>query len=175
MSSPNPIFAPWRIRYILNKGEEPPGCFMCHYATHPEEDKKSLVVARMSHFFLILNRYPYSAGHLMLCPYLHHGQLSDLPLATIQALGESLTQTQLLVQKQMKPQGFNIGLNMGAAAGAGFADHLHFHIIPRWNGDTNFMPILADIQIIPQALEELHTQLASLWRKEHPSTLSEKM
>ncbi|MEK7487249.1 MAG: HIT domain-containing protein [Planctomycetota bacterium] len=167
MNSRNSIFAPWRIRYILNKGEEPSGCFMCRYAKDPQNDPKNLVVARMKHFFLLLNRYPYSAGHMMLCPYRHHGELSDLSSKTLQELGEGLKQTQLLLQKQMKPQGFNIGLNMGAAAGAGFADHLHFHIIPRWNGDTNFMPILADIQVIPQALEELHTLLTSLWNQEH--------
>ena len=159
-----PIFAPWRIRYILDKSKPSyDGCFMCYYGKHQEKDPENLVVARMDHFFLALNRYPYSAGHLMLCPYRHVGSLEQLSSEELLAMGDNLKRSQQLLQKLMQPQGFNIGLNTGEAAGAGFADHLHFHIIPRWNGDTNFMPVVADIQVIPQALEELREELEKIW------------
>lgn len=169
MGSSKPLFAPWRIRYILDKSEKIPGCFMCHYGKHPEEDPKNLVIGRLDHFYLVLNRYPYAAGHLMLCPYEHLGHLSALSAGALSSLGEALKKVEILLQKQMNPQGFNVGLNLGAAAGAGYAEHLHFHILPRWSGDTNFMPLLADIHVIPQALEELHAQLQERWNQEFPT------
>jgi ATP adenylyltransferase len=168
-----PLFAPWRIRYILDKSKqgkrEGSSCFMCDSAQSPERDPDHLVVARLPSYFLILNRYPYAGGHLLLCPYEHVGQLTELPPKVLMDLGESLKQVQELLQSLMQPHGINMGINLGEAAGAGFADHLHFHIIPRWNGDTNFLPLLADIQVIPQALEELYVALKTQWNQRNVS------
>ena len=150
------IWAPWRIRYILRDKES--GCFLCR---KPQEadDAKNHILIRDRTCFALLNTFPYHPGHLMAVPYKHTGELDDL---TTEELGDLMVLTrrckQLLTQA-FKPDGFNIGLNLGRTAGAGVLDHVHVHIVPRWNGDTNFMPVLADVHVLPQALDDTYQAL----------------
>jgi ATP adenylyltransferase len=147
------LWAPWRIRYIL--GEKESGCFFCNYS-QSADDAKNHVLIRERNCFALLNRYPYNPGHLMVAPYKHTGELDDL---SDQELSEFMMLTRRckqLLAKVMKPDGFNIGINLGKAAGAGAPGHVHMHIVPRWNGDANYMPVLADTRVIPEALDETY-------------------
>jgi ATP adenylyltransferase len=150
------LWAPWRIRYILAEKEE--GCFFCRKSAE-SDDVKNYVIIRERNCFALLNTYPYNAGHLMVAPYKHTGELDDL---SEQELAEFMSLTRRckqLLTKTMKPEGFNIGINLGRCAGAGVLDHVHMHIVPRWDGDTNYMPVLADTHVVPQALDELYAAL----------------
>jgi ATP adenylyltransferase len=150
------LWAPWRIRYLLRDREE--GCFLCR-SSQSADDAKNYVLIRERTCFAVLNAYPYNAGHLLVSPYKHTGDLgalSDQELAETTLL---IVRCQQLLSRVMKPHGFNIGLNLGKAAGAGVLDHLHWHIVPRWEGDGNFMPVTADTRVIPQALDELYAEL----------------
>jgi ATP adenylyltransferase len=147
------LWAPWRIRYIENDKSD--GCIFCTKQAQ-EDDTANHVVWRGERAFVLLNRYPYNNGHLMVAPYAHTGDLEDL---TAEDAAEvlALCQDAVRVLKQtFKPDGLNVGLNLGAAAGAGVKDHLHFHIVPRWAGDTNFMSVVADVRVIPQSLDQAH-------------------
>jgi ATP adenylyltransferase len=150
------LWAPWRIKYIL--GEKETGCFFCR---KPQEtdDAKNHILIRDRTCFALLNTYPYNAGHLMIAPYKHTGDLDDLTEAELGDLLVLTRRCKQLLARAMKPDGFNIGLNAGRVAGAGVEDHLHLHIVPRWNGDTNFMPVLGETRVIPQALDELYAAL----------------
>ena len=150
------IWAPWRIRYILGKKE--PGCFLCR-KPQESDDAKNHIIIRDRTCFALLNAYPYNAGHLMVAPYKHTGDLDDL---TEQELADLMTLTRRckqLLTRAIKPEGFNIGLNLGRVAGAGVEDHLHIHIVPRWNGDTNYMPVIGDVRVLPQAMDEMYAEL----------------
>ncbi len=134
------------------------GCIFC---TKPadDHDAENHILYRGEHCFMMLNLYPYNNGHLMVSPFQHVGNLEQLDAAT---LAELMAQTQLALRAlrhTMNPDGFNMGINEGKIAGAGFADHLHLHIVPRWQGDTNFMPILADVKVIPEHLDNVYRQL----------------
>jgi ATP adenylyltransferase len=146
------LWAPWRIRYIL--GEKEPGCFFCR-KSQEFADAKNHIIIRERNCFALLNTYPYTAGHLMVAPYKHTGELDDLSEQELSDLMALTRRCKQLLAKTMRPEGFNIGLNLGRCAGAGVLDHLHMHIVPRWNADTNFMPVLADTHIVPQALDEI--------------------
>jgi ATP adenylyltransferase len=155
------LWAPWRLSYVT--GESAPnddGCVLC--AKHEQEDARAaLVLGRGRHSYVILNLYPYNNGHSMVVPYRHVANLEDL---TPEESAESLQLVQLVIRamrESMNPGGFNVGLNLGSAAGAGIAPHLHWHIVPRWDGDTNFMPVLADIKVMPQHLEHTYDILKS--------------
>jgi ATP adenylyltransferase len=150
------LWAPWRIRYIL--GEKESGCFFCR-KSQEADDAKNHVVIRERNCFALLNTYPYNAGHLMVAPYKHTGELDDLSEQELSDLMALTRRCKQLLAKTMKPEGFNIGLNLGRCAGAGVLDHVHMHIVPRWNADTNFMPVLADTHVVPQALDELYQML----------------
>ncbi|MDI9645640.1 MAG: HIT domain-containing protein [Archaeoglobales archaeon] len=150
------IFAPWRIRYVL--APKPKNCIFCDFPRQ-DRDKENLILFRGSKAFIIMNRNPYTPGHVMVCPYRH------VP-STLELEDEELKETMKLVnlaikviKEAMNPDGFNIGANIGKVAGAGIAEHLHIHVVPRWSGDTSFMPILADVQIVPEALEETYEKL----------------
>lgn len=145
------LWAPWRMDFI--KGPKPSGCFLCEAATaDPSEDQAHLVLARTSLSLAILNRYPYNNGHLMVAPKAHLSNLEDLPQATANDV-TALTQRSLRVLREvLSPQGFNLGINAGKTAGAGVADHVHQHVVPRWDGDTNFMPIIAETKILNEHL-----------------------
>lgn len=151
------LWAPWRIRYIL--GEREPGCFFCR---KPQEnaDTKNHVLVRDRTCFALLNTYPYNPGHVMIAPYKHTGELDALADNELADLMLLTRRCQQALARTMKPQGFNIGVNLGPVAGAGVADHVHVHIVPRWSGDTNYMPVLAETRVLPQALDEVYALLA---------------
>jgi ATP adenylyltransferase len=152
------LWAPWRMEFI--KGPKPSGCFFCvAAAADPSQDADYLVLARGDLALAILNRYPYNNGHLMVAPKAHLADLEDLPAATANDL-MALTQRALRVLRQvLSPQGFNLGINAGKTAGAGVADHVHQHVVPRWDGDTNFMPLVADTKVLNESLTVSYQQL----------------
>jgi ATP adenylyltransferase len=155
------LWAPWRIPYLrrITKTTKPSACFFCDYAAHPRKDTANLVVLRGKTCFVVMNRFPYAGGHLLIAPLAHTGELDLLTEAERHELFELLIRMQKVLGRLMQPQGYNIGLNIGRAAGAGVPGHLHFHLLPRWNGDTNFMTSVAHVKVIPQALQELHAEL----------------
>jgi ATP adenylyltransferase len=154
------LWAPWRLEYIKS-ADEIEGCVFCDAAA--ADDEQGLVAARGRNAFAILNKFPYSSGHFMVAPYRHvadFGELSD---------GEALEVHRLAGQgmgalaEVFTPQGYNLGWNLGRIAGAGITDHVHLHVVPRWAGDTNFMPVLADVKVLPEHLAETRAKLAAAW------------
>jgi len=154
------LWAPWRMQYIDGIADSE-GCFFCEAATCDEPGVENLVVWKNERALCIMNRFPYNNGHLLVAPLDHEGELEDLAPEVNEALLAGIVKTKRVLEKVMNPDGFNIGLNIGRAAGAGVEDHLHFHIVPRWNGDTNFMPVLAGTKVIPQSLADLYEKLRS--------------
>ena len=150
------LWAPWRIKYITGDKEE--GCIFCK---KPKEgnDKENLILYTGETSFIIMNRYPYSNGHLMTVPYKHTNNFSDLTQDERLDL-MNLTAKCLDILQVIKPEGFNIGMNLGRTGGAGIDDHLHFHIVPRWSGDNNFMPVIGDVRVMPEYLEETYETLS---------------
>ncbi|MBE8538757.1 HIT domain-containing protein [Geoglobus acetivorans] len=156
------LFAPWRIRYIQAPKYE--GCIFCDFPRE-NRDEDRLIVFRGEKNFVIMNNYPYNPGHVMVAPFRHVGDLEDLSQEELSDM-MVLAQTCIRVIKEvMSPDGFNIGINMGKVAGAGIEEHIHLHIVPRWNGDTNFMPVLADVRVIPEAVEETYKKLKKGFEK----------
>ncbi len=153
------IWAPWRIEYIKQTLADDE-CFICQVINDdPINDKKNLILHRGKNAIILLNLYPYIAGHLMIAPLEHTADLKDLPLETGSEMWELTTKTVELLKAAIRPEGFNIGLNLGKVSGAGLKTHLHIHIVPRWSGDTNFMPILSDTRVISQELSETYSEL----------------
>jgi ATP adenylyltransferase len=152
------LWAPWRMQYVTEV-DHPKGCFLCAAVEDSPADPDSLVVYAGPHAFCILNRFPYNNGHLLVAPKAHKGRLCELSDGETIALHRLVDRALHVIEDVMQPQGFNIGLNLGRAAGAGLPEHLHWHIVPRWSGDTNFMPVIGEIKIIPQALMETRDQL----------------
>lgn len=150
------LWAPWRMSYI--GAPRPPGCIFC--AAPAADRRTALVLAASEHAVVMLNRYPYANGHLMVAPRRHTADLGALEAPAHAALSEALRGAIGLLQATFRPDGMNVGLNLGAAAGAGFADHLHWHLVPRWIGDTNFMPVIGEVSCIPEHLEALWQRLA---------------
>lgn len=168
MAKHEQLWAPWRLGYILGDDksagpvERPrkflpgadPECFICRGVAE-QADRENLIISRGKHSIVILNRYPYNNGHLLVAPLAHKGrpeQLAADEQLEVQAVIARLVQ---VLEQRMKAEGFNIGLNLGRVAGAGLPGHLHWHVVPRWNGDTNFMPVLDAVRVIPQALDAL--------------------
>ena len=149
------IWAPWRVEYF--RQEKTPDFLLD--AAHSTDDRRHLVVARRKNTFLLMNRYPYAVGHMMAVPYRKTAELTELGAEEKLELWELAEFAQSLLRSTVKAQGFNIGLNLGTCAGAGEADHLHLHIVPRWEGDHNFMPVLAGTRVLPEALEALYAKL----------------
>jgi ATP adenylyltransferase len=147
------LWAPWRIGYVSQADKENE-CFLCA-AAQSDDDKQSMVVLRGRSCFCVLNRWPYNNGHLIVAPLAHKADLTELTDAELLEQMQMLRRCRENLAAAAKPHGFNIGLNLGKAAGAGLAGHLHWHIVPRWEGDTNFMPVLADAKVIAQSLESL--------------------
>jgi len=143
------LWAPWRIRYILEEKEA--GCLFCD-KIHSNDDVDNHVIARSEHSFALLNIFPYNSGHMMVAPYGHTAGLEALPEKEDADLMMLVQRSIKALKETMGPEGFNVGLNLGRSAGAGVVDHLHIHIVPRWRGDTNFMPIIADTDVVPQSL-----------------------
>jgi len=152
------LHAPWRIEYILApKPDQSEGLFT--RIAQANDDEGNYVIARARTCFALLNTYPYTGGHLMVVPYKQTQHFSGLTDEEIVDLMKLLQRCQDALQKVMKPDGFNIGLNLGKVAGAGIPGHLHIHLVPRWQGDTNFMPVLAESTVVPQALKEIAAKL----------------
>jgi len=145
------MWAPWRMDYILSA--KPEGCIFCEKPAQ-KTDRDNLILFRGDTCFVIMNFYPYNNGHLMIVPYRHVSDLEVLKINERAELMSILTKSSEVIKSSMNPDGLNIGMNLGRVAGAGIDDHLHFHIVPRWNGDTNFMPVLGHTKVIAQALYE---------------------
>jgi ATP adenylyltransferase len=154
------LWAPWRLEYIQTADEQP-GCVFCRAASLDEE--AGLVVHRGERAFVLLNKYPYAGGHLMVAAYRHCGEIGDLTdeeVLEVHKLGATAIG---VLADVMRPQGYNLGWNLGRVAGAGVVDHVHEHVVPRWAGDTNFMPVLADVKVLPETLEATRRKLAAAW------------
>lgn len=152
------LWAPWRIAYIAPETPQPQVCIFCAYPAD-NRDAEHHILYRGEHCFMMLNLYPYNNGHLMIAPYQHEGTIEKLDAETLAELMEQAQLALRALRLAMTPDGFNMGINQGKVAGAGFADHVHFHIVPRWNGDTNFMPVIADIKVMPEHLDSVYQKL----------------
>ncbi len=158
MSAAN-LWAPWRLEYV--QGPKQPGCVFCRALEGgPGGDRESLVLHRGEGVFALLNRYPYTAGHLMVVPVRHVAAMEDLTPPEAAELWGLTVRAKGALEAVFRPDGFNVGLNLGPAAGAGVRDHLHLHVVPRWVGDTNFMPVLGEARVISQHLAEIYASLA---------------
>ena len=144
------IWAPWRMAYIL--GEKDEGCFICRKLGE-DRDEENFILERGKHCLVILNLFPYNNGHLMVAPKAHKAQLEDLTPEESAEIMEKLQKWVRVMKKCFAPEGFNLGANLGRVAGAGLDTHLHFHLVPRWNGDTNFMPVLGGPKVMPDSLQ----------------------
>lgn len=155
------LWAPWRMEYINSLANEAGdgGCFLCRYAAAPEADREHLVIWRSGRGFTVFNRFPYASGHLLVAPLAHVGQLDDLDDATMLDVFRQVRDAQRLLREVTSCQGTNVGMNFGRCAGAGVPNHLHVHLVPRWEGDTNFMAVLSDTRVIPQSMETLREKM----------------
>lgn len=151
------LWAPWRLEYI--QGQPPDDCFLCAAAAGGD-DAAVLVVHRGRHSFVLLNRFPYNAGHVMIVPNAHRARIADLDDVTALEVLRLVDQTIEVMDSVFHPDGYNVGLNLGRAAGAGVLDHVHVHVVPRWAGDTNFMPVLGDVKVMPEHLQTTRQHLA---------------
>lgn len=155
------LWAPWRLAYIAREAPETgdDDCFICRGLTEAD-DRKNLIVERTPLTVTVLNRFPYNNGHLLVAPRAHKGRLDGLTGDEVFQLQAAVTRMVAVLESFIRPEGFNVGLNLGKVAGAGLPGHLHWHVVPRWNGDTNFMPVLADTKVISQSLDALYDLLA---------------
>jgi ATP adenylyltransferase len=154
------LWAPWRLAYVT-AGSTPAdagACFICR-GLAATDDRANLIVKRTELSVVVLNRFPYNNGHLLVCPRAHKATLNDLDSAELLDTQETIRRLVRALDDLMQPHGYNIGVNLGLAAGAGVPGHLHWHIVPRWNGDTNFMPVISDTRVVVQSLEALYDLL----------------
>jgi len=152
------LWAPWRMEYITEAPR--PGCLFCRVIENPNDKDAALVVWRPAHAIVLLNKYPYNPGHVMVAPHAHVGGLEDLDDAQTADLMRALKRTVTVLKTLLKPEGFNIGANVGRVAGAGIPDHVHLHVVPRWNGDTNFMPVLGQVKVVNEHLTQTAAKLS---------------
>ena len=152
------LWAPWRLEFI--KGPRPGGCFFCDAAkAAPKDEADHLVLARTTTAIAILNRYPYNNGHLMVAPIAHIASLELLPPGAAADIMALTQRAMRVLQSVLTPEGFNVGINQGKFAGAGVADHVHQHVVPRWGGDTNFMPVIAETKVLNESLAKSYAEL----------------
>ena len=155
-----PLWAPWRVEYI--RSEKPKGCIFCAFpAEPPERDRQNLVVHRAARAFSCLNRFPYNSGHVMVIPRAHVSDLAALDPATWADLQDELRRAVAVVKSVYRPDGMNVGMNLGLPAGAGIADHLHWHVVPRWVGDNSFMPVVGETRVVVEALDAAWERLSA--------------
>lgn len=145
------LWAPWRMEYIL--GDKKQACIFCEYPKQGEKHRENLVLACSRHTLVMLNRYPFSPAHLLVAPLDHRADPAELNEVAYADLSELLRRSITALRRAVSPEGLNVGMNLGESAGAGIAQHLHFHVVPRWRGDTNFMPIVADVRVMPEYLD----------------------
>lgn len=151
------LWAPWRMEYIAEPPR--PGCLFERVIEHPDDPDAQLVVWRPQGALVLLNKFPYNPGHAMVAPHAHKGSLEELGDDESLELMRAIRRTITVLREVMSPHGFNVGVNIGREAGAGIPDHVHFHIVPRWNGDTNFMPVIDDAKVVPEALLQTAAKL----------------
>jgi ATP adenylyltransferase len=157
------LWAPWRMEYIRSLTEDvtDEGCFLCRYWSNPGSDQTNHVVWRSDRVFAVMNRFPYTNGHLLIAYAEHTGNLEALPEPDLLAMTKAIRDAVALLGSTIKPQGFNIGYNIGQCAGAGLPGHLHAHVVPRWSGDTNFMAVIDNTRTIPDSLDALYAELSA--------------
>jgi len=155
------LWAPWRMEYIRSLGEQTTeqGCFLCHYHGNPQDDVANHVLWRANSTFVVMNRFPYTNGHLLVAHAGHKPDLGDLTEDELCDLSRAIRDGVSVLRRAISPNGFNIGYNLGHCAGAGLPGHLHAHVVPRWSGDTNFMAVVGDCRVIPDSLEALSREL----------------
>jgi ATP adenylyltransferase len=153
------LWTPWRMEYIKSAGaQDQGGCIFCALPDKGD-DEAVYILARTENAFAILNAYPYNPGHLMVAPFRHVGELEELDEAELLDSNHLLQRSIRALRETMEPQGYNLGMNLGRIAGAGLPDHLHWHVVPRWGGDTNFMPVLGETKVLPELLSETYAKL----------------
>lgn len=156
------LWSPWRSKYIASGVDaQAEGCVFCRIAADPDADVSNFVLHRGEHAFALLNLYPYITGHLMIVPYLHTSEFDTVAKEITDEMMDLAKRAQTALRKVYSPSGFNLGMNLGSAAGAGIADHIHIHVLPRWSGDTNFMTTVGESRVIPEALEITYSKLLS--------------
>ena len=153
------LFAPWRYAYISN-AEAGTDCLLCGLA-HSRDDQKALIVHRGRHCFVVLNAYPYTSGHVMIVPYEHLDQLQQLAAPAAEEMMELMQKLEGILRLLYRPDGLNVGMNLGKAAGAGIAGHIHMHVVPRWIADANFISVVGETRVIPEALETTYKKIKS--------------
>ena len=160
------LWSPWRYDYVKSEpsGEKnlPPSCVFCALLESEGDDESKFIVERAAHNFIILNLYPYVSGHTMIVPYQHIAELSAAPKETTDEMMDLTKRCQTALREIYRPDGFNLGMNLGRAAGAGVADHFHMHILPRWVGDTNFMTTVGETRVLPEDLKTTYVKLSSV-------------
>jgi len=156
------LWAPWRLEYVQNADKQGGGCIFCTAAAS-DDDEDQLVVHRGEQAFVLLNKFPYSSGHLLIAPYRHGLNFGDLDEAEILEIHRLGAEGLDALAATYAPEGYNLGWNIGRVAGAGIPDHGHLHVVPRWAGDTNFMPVLGDVKVIPEHLAATRARLAGAW------------
>jgi ATP adenylyltransferase len=157
------VWSPWRSEYIetLNdKDKKENECFICNAINSSNEDEKFLIVARRKKCIVIMNKYPYNSGHILVCPLRHISEFEEFEIDELQDIMITIQEVVAAMKEELIPHGFNIGLNIGYSAGAGLPGHLHFHIVPRWNGDANFTATIADVKFFPTSLEDTRSKLS---------------
>jgi len=160
------LWAPWRIKYIQGLSQKS-DCFLCDYYAAPEKDKENLLLWRTEHAFVVFNKFPYNNGHLLIAPVRHIPSLDDATDEELLCLMHLARDCQKALSLTIQPHGFNVGMNFGRCAGAGLPDHMHIHIVPRWDGDTNYMHVCSDTDVISQGLVELYDQLLAVGREQN--------
>lgn len=157
------LWAPWRVKYLMDLKKKSKGCIFCQIA-HRKKDRQNYIFKRTVHAFAVLNIYPYNNGHSLIIPYRHVNDLSKLDREEKLDVLSLVESTKTLLDKTLRPKGYNIGLNLGRIAGAGYPGHVHIHIVPRWGGDVNFMPIIARTKVISESLDALYLRLVKAHR-----------
>ncbi len=156
------LWSPWRMEYIRSaRPTDKPGCIFCDLPA--KEDEEALILSRSERAFALLNAYPYNAGHLMVAPFRHVGDLEGLADEELLEMDRLLRRSVEALREVAEPDGFNLGMNLGRVAGAGVPDHLHWHVVPRWDGDTNFMPVVGDTKVLPELIRESYEKLKPIF------------
>ena len=157
------IYSPWRKEYF-DRDKNKPACVFCEAAKQPD-NPENLIIFPGKLAFVILNRYPYTSGHLMVVPYMHSKDMADLSDDTLLEMMQLTQKAVRVLGQEYQPQGFNIGMNLGAIAGAGITEHLHMHVVPRWQGDANFVSVIGQTRVLPETLEETYQRMREAWKR----------
>jgi ATP adenylyltransferase len=163
------LWSPWRNEYVASAGGKlASGCLFCALHADASQDELNFVVHRAKNNYVVLNRYPYTCGHVLIAPYAHTADLDQASKETTDELMDLIKRCQGVLRDVYQPEGFNVGINLGKAAGAGVAEHLHIHVLPRWNGDTNFMTSVGDVRVLPESLESTYAKLQARFSSDQP-------